>query len=142
MRHDGRSPFELTAPGRTETLAYRLGGPRFVQREAHYLSIPLVCRRDTAALLTGVALRHAHEWLLRHDVHPCTPDLLHDAVASIVDLDWPLPFRNANPQSAERGRLTFGWRYLVEFGAGDMLTAAVRWGRMGGGHLAPLADLR
>ena len=142
MRHDGHFPFELKAPPRAESLAYRLGGPRFVQRNAHYVSIPLVCRRDTAALLTAVALRHAREWLLRNDVDPGTPELLHDAVASIVDLEWPLPFRNANPDSAARGRLTFGWRYLIEFGAGDMLTAAVRWGRLGGGRLAPLADLR
>lgn len=141
MEHHRQPPFELTAPAGTDALAYRLGGPRFIHRDAHYLSIPVTCRRDTAALLTGVALRHAREWLLRHGVDPATPDLLDDAIARIVDLEWPLPFRNGNPASADMGRIAFGWRYLVEFAAGDMLTAAVRWGRLGGGRLVPLADL-
>jgi hypothetical protein len=142
MQRHGQSPIDPAAHGRSGSLAYHLGGPRFVHRDAHYLSIPVVCRRDTAALLTGVALRHARDWLQRHDIDPATPDLLQDGIARIVDLEWPLPFRNGNPDSAQIGRVTFGWRYLVEFGAGDMLTAAVRWGRLGGGRLVPLADLR
>jgi hypothetical protein len=127
---------------RVETIAYRLGGPRFGVRDRPYLSIPVACRRDAAGLLTGVALAHARDWLSRHDVDPRTPELLGDGVAQIVDLDWPTLFRNGNPASAGIGRVAFGWRHLIEFAAGDMLTLAVRWGRLGGGRLAPLAPMR
>jgi hypothetical protein len=104
--------------------------------------VPVTCRHGTAALVTGPALRHARAWLRRRDVDPRTPELLDDGVARIVDLEWPLPFRSVNPASAEFNRLAVGWRYLVEFAAGDMLVAAVRWNRFGGGRLPPLADRR
>jgi hypothetical protein len=142
MRHDRQPPFELTAPPAVELLAYRLGRPRFVHREVHYLSIPVVCRRGSAALLTGYALEHARVWLERRGVDPTTPELLDDGIARLVDLEWPHPFRNGNPASADGRRLAFGWRYLVEFAVGDMLAAAVRWNRLGNGRLVPLADLR
>jgi hypothetical protein len=142
MRYEGQSPFELTAPPAVEMLAYRLGRPRFVHREVRYLSIPLVCRRGSAALLAGHALEHAHVWLERHGVDPCTPELLDDGLARLVDLEWAHPFRNTNPASAGVHRLAFGWRYLVEFAVGDMLAAAVRWNRLGNGRLVALADLR
>jgi hypothetical protein len=142
MSHDGQPPFELTPRSGVETLAYRLGRPRFVHREAHYLSIPVVCRRGSAALLAGPALEHARAWLVRHGVDPTTPELMDDGVARLVDLEWPHPFRNGNPASADLNRLAFGWRYLVEFAVGDMLETAVRWNRLGGGRLVPLAELR
>ncbi len=142
MKHDADFPIDLTAPGGTETIAYRLGRPRFVHREAHYLSIPVVCRRGNAGLLAGTALEHAGEWLDRHGVDPSTPELLRDGLARVVDLEWAHPFRNGNPASADLHRLAFGWRYLVEFAVGDMLVAAVRWNRLGGGRLVPLAELR
>jgi hypothetical protein len=104
--------------------------------------VPVTCRHGTAALVTGPALRHARAWLRRRDVDPRTPELLDDGVARIVDLEWPLAFRSVNPASAEFNRLAVGWRYLVEFAAGDMLVAAVRWNRFGGGRLPPLADRR
>ena len=142
MRHDRQPPFELTAPPVAEALAYRLGRPRFVHRDAHYLSIPVVCRRGNAALLAGHALEHANAWLERHGVDPSTPELLDGGLARLVDLEWPHPFRNGNPASANVNRLAFGWRYLVEFAVGDMLAAAVRWNRLGNGRLVALADLR
>lgn len=141
MRHDGYPPFELAAPTGIETLAYRLGRPRFLHRDVHYLSIPVVCRRGSAVLLTGAALQHAREWLERHGVDPATPGLLDDGLARIVDLEWPHPFRNGNPASATVHRMAFGWRYRVEFAVGDMLAAAVRWNRLGNGRLVPLADI-
>jgi hypothetical protein len=142
MRNDGHLPFPLKAAGGHETLAYRLGRPRFVHRDVHYLSIPVVCRRGNAGLLAGAALQHAREWLEGRGVDPSTPDLLEDGLARLIDLEYAHPFRNRNPASADLHRLAFGWRYLVEFAAGDMLTAAVRWNRLGGGRLVPLADLR
>jgi hypothetical protein len=142
MNHDPEPPFELTAPPAAGTLAYRLGRPRFVHREVHYLSIPVVCRRGNAALLAGHALDHARVWLERHGVDPGTPELLDESLARLVDLEWPHPFRNGNPASADVNRLSFGWRYLVEFAVGDMLATAVRWNRLGNGRLVPLADLR
>ena len=142
MTHDGHLPFPLKAPSGQEMLAYRLGRPRFVHREVHYLSIPVVCRRGSAGLLAGEALQHAREWLDGRGVDPSTPDLLNDRLARLVDLEWPHPFRNCNPASADRHRLAFGWRYLIEFAVGDMLAAAVRWNRLGGGRLVPLAELR
>jgi hypothetical protein len=142
MRHDRQSPFELTAPPVAEMLAYRLGRPRFVHREVHYLSIPVVCRRGSAGLLAGHALEHARVWLERHGVDPATPELLDEGLARLVDLEWPHPFRNGNPASAGINRFAFGWRYLVEFAVGDMLAAAVSWNRLGNGRLVPLADLR
>jgi hypothetical protein len=142
MKHDGHLPSRLTAPRGLDTLAYRLGRPRFVHRDVHYLSIPVVCRRDNAGLLAGAALQHAREWLEARGVDPSTPDLLDEGLARLVDLEWPHPFRNCNPASADLHRLAFGWRYLIEFAAGDMLAAAVRWNRLGGGRLVPLAELR
>ena len=142
MRHDPEPQFDLTAPPAAGTLAYRLGRPRFVHREAHYLSIPVVCRRGNAALLAGHALEHAGVWLERHGVDPGTPELLDWGLARLVDLEWPHPFRNGNPASADVNRFALGWRYLVEFAVGDMLAAAVRWNRLGNGRLVPLADLR
>jgi len=140
MRPEGKPPIALTIG--IETLAYRFGRPRFVHRDVHYLSIPVVCRRGTAVLLTDTALQHAREWLDRHGVDPATPELLHDGLARVVDLEWPHPFRNGNPATADVKRLAFGWRYLVEFAVGDMLEAAVRWNRLGNGRLVPLADIR
>ena len=142
MEHERHLPTDLTVADPTATVAYRLGKPRFVHREAHYLSVPVTCRQGTAALVTGPALRHARAWLRRCDVDPRTPELLDDGFARIVDLEWPFPFRSDNPASAEFNRLAVGWRYLVEFAAGDMLVAAVRWNRFGGGRLRSLADLR
>ena len=142
MEHEGHIPIDLSVADPTATVAYRLGKPRLVHREAHYLSVPVTCRHGTAALVTGAALRHARAWLRSRDVDPRTPELLDDGVARIVDLEWPLPFRSVNPASAEFNRLAVGWRYLVEFAAGDMLVAAVRWNRFGGGRLPPLADRR
>jgi hypothetical protein len=142
MRHDPEPQFDLTAPPAAGTLSYRLGRPRFVHREAHYLSIPVVCRRGNAGLLAGHALEHAGVWLERHGVDPGTPELLDRGLARLVDLEWPHPFRNGNPASADVNRLAFGWRYLVEFAVGDMLAEAVRWNRLGNGRLVPLANLR
>ena len=142
MEPEGPLPTDLTVADPTATVAYRLGKPRFVHREVHYLSVPITCRQGTATLVTGPALRHARAWLRHRGVDPRTPELLDDGVARIVDLEWPLPFRSVNPASAEFNRLAVGWRYLVEFAAGDVLVAAVRWNRFGGGRLLPLADLR
>lgn len=142
LRHDGHLPSRLTAPSGIEALAYRLGGPRFVHRDVQYLSIPVVCRRGNAGLLAGAALEHARDWLEGRGVDPTTPELLEERIARLVDLEWPHPFRNCNPASADLHRLAFGWRYLIEFAVGDMLAAAVRWNRLGGGRLVPLADLR
>jgi hypothetical protein len=142
MEHEGHIPIDLSVADPTATVAYRLGKPRLVHREAHYLSVPVTCRHGTAALVTGAALRHARAWLRCRDVDPRTPELLDEGLARIVDLEWPLPFRSANPQSAEFNRLAVGWRYRVEFAAGEMLVAAVRWNRWGGGRLPALADLR
>jgi hypothetical protein len=142
MRHDPQPPFELAAPPAAEALAYRLGRPRFVHREMHYLSIPVVCRRGNAGLLAGHALEHARLWLDRHGVDPGTPELLDVGIARLIDLEWPHPFRNGNPASADVNRFALGWRYLVEFAVGDMLAEAVRWNRLGNGRLVPLADLR
>jgi hypothetical protein len=142
MRDDGHLPFPPKARSGHETLAYRLGRPRFVHRDLHYLSIPVVCRRGNAGLYAGEALQHGREWLEVRGVDPRTPDLLEDGLARLVDLEWPHPFRNCNPASADLHRLSFGWRYLVEFAVGDMLAAAVRWNRLGGGRLVPLAELR
>lgn len=142
MEPEGHLPTDLTVADPTATVAYRLGKPRFVHREAHYLSVPVTCRHGTAALVAGPALRHARAWLRRRGVDPRTPELLDDGFARIVDLEWPFPFRSENPASAEFGRLAVGWKYLVEFAAGDMLAAAVRWNRFGGGRLPPLAGPR
>src|SRR5437763_727338 len=142
MEPEEHLPTDLTVADPTATVAYRLGKPRLVHREAHYLSVPVTCRQGTAALVTGPALRHARAWLLCRDVDPGTPELLDEGLARIVDLEWPLPFRSVNPESAEFNRLAVGWRYRVEFAAGAMLIAAVRWNRWGGGRLPALADLR
>ena len=141
MDHEGHFPTDLKVADPTATVAYRLGKPRLVHREAHYLSVPVTCRRGTAALVTGPALRHARAWLERRDVDPRTPELLGDGFARLIDLEWPLVFRSENPLSARFNRPAVGWRYLVEFAAGDMLVAAVRWNRFGGGRLRPLATL-
>jgi hypothetical protein len=142
MRHDRHPLSQLTAPSGLETLAYRLGRPRFVHRDVHYLSIPVVCRRGSAGLLAGAALQHGRDWLEGRGVDPATPELLDEAIARLLDLEWPHPFRNCNPASDDLHRLAFGWRYLIEFAVGDMLAAAVRWNRLGGGRLVPLAELR
>ena len=142
MEPEEHLPTDLTVADPAATVAYRLGKPRFVHREAHYLSVPVTCRLGTAALVTGPALRHACAWLERRGVDPWTPDLLDAGFARIIDLEWPLPFRSGNPASAEFNRLAVGWRHLFEFAVGDMLVAAVRWNRWGGGRLLPLADLR
>jgi hypothetical protein len=142
MRDDRQLPSRLTAPSSLEALAYRLGRPRFVHRDVHYLSIPVVCRRGSAGLLAGAALEHARDWLEARGVDPATPELLEVEIARLIDLEWPHPFRNGNPASAGVHRLAFGWRYLIEFALGDMLAAAVRWNRLGGGRLVPLSELR